>query len=87
MFCYQCSEAFNNKGCVTRGICGKDDEVASLQDLLIYITKGLGYLLNEGRKKGNINEEIDLFVLEALFSTVTNVNFDSQRFVEYIKRR
>ncbi|MGA1846276.1 hydroxylamine reductase [Deferribacter abyssi] len=86
MFCYQCSEALKNHGCTVRGVCGKDDEVAVLQDLLIYSTKGLGYLLNEGRKKGIKNENADLFVLEALFATITNVNFDAQRFVDYINQ-
>ncbi|KAA0257819.1 hydroxylamine reductase [Deferribacter autotrophicus] len=86
MFCYQCSEALKNQGCTVRGVCGKDDEVASLQDLLIYSAKGLGYLLNEGRKKGIKNEKADLFVLEALFATITNVNFDPQRFVDYVNQ-
>ncbi|BAI80254.1 hydroxylamine reductase [Deferribacter desulfuricans SSM1] len=86
MFCYQCSEALKQQGCTVKGVCGKNDEVATLQDLLIYATKGIGYLLNEGKKKGIKDEEASLFVLEALFATVTNVNFDPQRFVDYVNR-
>lgn len=86
MFCYQCSEALKQQGCTVKGVCGKNDEVATLQDLLIYATKGIGYLLNEGKKKGIKDEEASLFVLESLFATVTNVNFDPQRFVDYVNR-
>ncbi|MGC8924576.1 MAG: hydroxylamine reductase [Calditerrivibrio sp.] len=83
MFCYQCSEAAKNIACTTRGVCGKDDKVAKLEDMLVYNLKGLAYWTKLAREKGVTDEEADLFLLEGLFSTITNVNFDPQRFVEY----
>ncbi len=77
MFCFQCQEALNNTGCTQKGVCGKTDEVASLQDLLILITKGLSFWSTRARQLGlEVDESVDRFVLEALFITVTNVNFD-----------
>lgn len=86
MFCYQCSEAAKGTGCTVKGVCGKDEKVAALQDILIYNLKGLAYWTKLAREKGITDEEADLFLLEGLFSTITNVNFDPQRFVEYNNR-
>ncbi|UOD35833.1 hydroxylamine reductase [Deferribacteraceae bacterium V6Fe1] len=86
MFCYQCSEASKGVGCNIKGVCGKNDEVATLQDCLVYTLKGLSYVAIKAREKGINTEEADLFVLEGLFSTITNVNFDPERFVEYNKK-
>jgi hydroxylamine reductase len=78
MFCYQCEQAAQGKGCSVGGVCGKQPETANLQDLLIYQIKGIGYLANEGRKIGIKDDPSDRFVMEALFTTVTNVNFDNE---------
>lgn len=86
MFCYQCSETAKGKGCEIKGVCGKDDVVAALQDCLVYNLKGLSYVAKKANEKGIATDEADLFILEGLFATVTNVNFDPERFVEYNKK-
>ncbi len=87
MFCYQCEQTIGGKGCTKAGNCGKNAEVAALQDLLIYELKGIGFygqkLLEKGEK---INDEVHKFMADACFSTLTNVNFDPERFVEYLKK-
>ncbi len=85
MFCYQCEQTAKGEGCTTRGICGKKPEVAALQDLLIHATKGLSLLAREGRKAGIIDDRINSFTAEALFSVITNVDFDPQRFDNLIR--
>lgn len=85
MFCYQCEQVAGGKACTKVGVCGKDSRVASLQDLLIYQLKGIAYLENEYLEKGGeLDDELVDFFTEALFSTLTNVNFDEERFVRYI---
>jgi hydroxylamine reductase len=84
MFCYQCEQAAQGKGCSVGGVCGKQPETASLQDLLIYQIKGIGYIANEGRKVGVKDDPADRFVMEALFTTVTNVNFDNESIVKIL---
>ncbi len=84
MFCYQCEQTAQGKGCTVSGVCGKQPETATLQDLLIYQAKGIGYLAHEAGKKGVKDESVDRFIIEALFTTVTNVNFDNQRIAELI---
>ncbi len=84
MFCYQCEQTAKGEGCTKIGVCGKTHEVASLQDLLIYALKGLSQYAVEARKQGIIDKEINAFTLQAIFSTLTNVNFDPPRFVELI---
>lgn len=79
MFCYQCEQTIGGKGCTIAGVCGKDGEVAALQDLLIYATKCLSLYANHLRTMGIKNHDWDIFVTEALFTTVTNVNFDTKR--------
>lgn len=86
MFCYQCEQTAQGKGCNIGGVCGKQPETASLQDLLIYQIKGISYLANEGRKIGKKDDKIDKFVIEALFTTVTNVNFDNERIEKVIRK-
>lgn len=85
MFCYQCQETLKNQGCTAIGVCGKPAEVANLQDLLIYSLKGLSWLNLKAREKGINEEGTDRFLIEGLFSTVTNVNFDREFFLERIK--
>ncbi|MBC7129706.1 hydroxylamine reductase [Candidatus Bathyarchaeota archaeon] len=84
MFCYQCEQTARGKGCTVVGVCGKDAEVAALQDLLIYTLRGLSQVALEARKLGVHDEQIDFFLCEALFSTLTNVNFDPERIANYI---
>ena len=79
MFCYQCEQAAKGIGCTTVGICGKDPNVAFLQDLLIYAVKGISVYAHRIRRLGIKDHEIDRFITKALFSTVTNVNFDDER--------
>lgn len=85
MFCFQCQETAKGTGCTVRGVCGKTDEVASLQDLLIYVLKGISVYSTIAREAGLKNEKIDNFIVESLFSTVTNVNFDKKYFLEKVK--
>lgn len=86
MFCYQCEQASKGKGCSSISVCGKQPDVASLQDLLVYSLKGLGLYATEGRKAGVSDRETDEFTVKALFSTLTNVNFDAESFVGLINR-
>ena len=79
MFCYQCEQTAKGTGCTTRGVCGKGPETAALLDLLVYATKGLSMFAHRARELGVKDREMDVFTVEALFSTVTNVNFDPQR--------
>ena len=84
MFCYQCEQAAKGEGCTKIGVCGKQPDVAALQDLLIYMLKGLSLYAVEGRKVGISDRDINVFTCKATFSTLTNVDFDSDRFVELI---
>jgi hydroxylamine reductase len=85
MFCYQCEQAAKGTGCDIAGVCGKKPEIAALQDILLYQTKGIGYLAHEARLKGRTDIAIDRFITKALFTTVTNVDFDSERIIEWIQ--
>lgn len=86
MFCNQCEQAAKGVGCNIQGVCGKNPEVAALQDLLIYALQGIGTYGHAARQKGAKSEEIDQFVIEALFHTVTNVDFDPQKLVGVLKK-
>jgi len=86
MFCYQCQETARNQGCTVRGVCGKTDEVANLQDTLIYLLKGISSYATRARKLGVSDNEVDDFVMKGLFSTITNVNFDPGRMEELIMK-
>ncbi|MCM8792747.1 MAG: hydroxylamine reductase [Candidatus Omnitrophica bacterium] len=83
MFCYQCSQTIPG-GCRVHGVCGKDEDVASLQDILIFGLKGISAYNYHAKRLGFSDPEIDSFIAEALFTTLTNVNFDADRFIEYI---
>ncbi|MFW6386948.1 MAG: hydroxylamine reductase [Bacillota bacterium] len=85
MFCYQCQETAGNKGCKVSGVCGKTPEVANLQDLLIYLLKGISVYAGKAKEYGIRDEEVEVFVTESLFSTVTNVNFAEERFYDRIE--
>ncbi|MHB1132759.1 MAG: anaerobic carbon-monoxide dehydrogenase catalytic subunit, partial [Chloroflexota bacterium] len=79
MFCYQCEQTAQGKGCTALGVCGKDPETAALQDLLMHAAKGLAMYAHRTRRLGVSDPEIDAFTIKALFTTVTNVNFDPSR--------
>ncbi len=88
MFCFQCEQTFHGSGCVDQGVCGKDYPTASLQDLLIYVTKGLAQVAQRaGKAQGEaLTREVSDFVVEALFTTVTNVNFDYADLRDWVHR-
>lgn len=86
MFCYQCEQAANGKGCTKIGVCGKDPSVSALQDLLIYSMKGLSLVAVEGRGYGVTDKEVNVFLAKGLFSTLTNVDFDPVRFDTLIRK-
>jgi len=86
MFCYQCQEASKGTGCTIRGVCGKTDDVANMQDLLIYVLKGISIYSTRARELKVENEEINKFVVNGLFMTITNSNFDKSRFVEAVTK-
>jgi hydroxylamine reductase len=85
MFCYQCEQAAKGKGCTVQGVCGKDPQSAALQDLLMYAVKGIGWFAHRAAQRGARDRDIDVFVFRALFSTVTNVDFDPDRLEKYIR--
>lgn len=92
MFCFQCQEAAKGTGCTIKGVCGKDDETANRMDLLLFVTKGVSVVATLLRNAGvEIPSHIDHFVVDALFSTITNANFDiesiTKRIVEGITLR
>lgn len=85
MFCYQCQETAQGKGCTLKGVCGKDAAVAGLQDLLVHITKRLSKLAGKLRAKGIEDPQLNKFIVDGLFMTITNANFNKERFVAKIK--
>ena len=87
MFCFQCQETLKNSGCTKRGICGKEESTANMQDLLIHTLKGIGLYAREAQKNGvEVPASIGRFVVEALFTTVTNVDFDADHVSEVIEQ-
>ncbi|MEJ6952001.1 hydroxylamine reductase [Natronospora cellulosivora (SeqCode)] len=85
MFCYQCQEAAKGEGCTVRGVCGKTDDVANLQDLLIYVLKGISVIAEEAKEYGVEDEKVAVFINESLFATITNASFDPERFEKRIE--
>ena len=85
MFCYQCQEAAKGTGCEIIGVCGKTEEVSNHQDLLTYIAKGVSILSHYGRKNGVKNSKADQYVIDALFTTITNANFDDKVIIAKVK--
>ncbi len=87
MFCFQCEETAKNQGCTVKGVCGKDNDTANLQDLLIDNLKGIGVIASRARAAGEtISQDVGVFVNKALFTTVTNVNFNEASIVDWIKK-
>ncbi len=86
MFCNQCQEASKNIGCTVKGVCGKDDKTSDLQDLLVFANTGLSYLTIEARKQGiNTNKESQ-HIINSLFTTITNANFDDDMILKAIRQ-
>jgi len=85
MFCYQCQETTQGTACTTKGLCGKTEDVAQLQDLLIYTLKGIAIHATQAREMSLARKDIDEFIMEGLFSTITNANFDRDCFVARIQ--
>jgi hydroxylamine reductase len=87
MFCFQCQETAKNTGCTVRGVCGKEETTANLQDLLIFNLKGIAVLAKKGKEAGvDMTTEAGRFVTKALFTTITNVNFNDANLVKWIKK-
>ncbi|MDD3188258.1 MAG: hydroxylamine reductase [Fermentimonas sp.] len=84
MFCYQCQETSKNEGCTIVGVCGKTADVANLQDLLMFLCKGISHYTVRLRKLGIIIPEIDRFIVDSMFKTITNANFHKSRFITRI---
>jgi len=85
MYCYQCEQTAKGTGCTVGGVCGKDATTAALQDVLVHITKGISMWAHRARQQGAADTEIDVFVIKALFTTVTNVSFDPDRLAKDIR--
>ena len=85
MFCFQCQETAKGTGCTIAGVCGKSEKVANMMDLLMYLTKGVSFYTVRNRELGIENNAADKFIVESLFMTITNANFDFDRFVTRIR--
>jgi hydroxylamine reductase len=85
MFCFQCQETAKGIGCTIKGVCGKTPEVAGIQDVMMYFLRGLSVYAEMGREKGIENDKVNQFVFEGLFMTITNANFDHQRFIDKLR--
>ncbi|MBM3322375.1 hydroxylamine reductase, partial [candidate division WOR-3 bacterium] len=86
MFCYQCEQTAKGTGCTVQGVCGKDETCATLQDLLLYATKAVSQYALCARTLGASDRDIDVFTVEALFTTITNVNFDADRLTKWLEQ-
>jgi len=86
MFCYQCEQTKNGTGCTAYGVCGKDPTSAALQDLIVYVTKGVAMWGHRARELGAKDSDVDRFVVEALFTTITNVDFDPERLESLLRK-
>ena len=85
MFCFQCQETAKGAGCTRKGVCGKEADVANMQDLLIYVCKGISVYSTRARKLGMENLTVNKFIIDSLFMTITNANFDREDFVKKVK--
>ncbi|RLC27355.1 MAG: hydroxylamine reductase, partial [Deltaproteobacteria bacterium] len=85
MFCFQCQETAKNTGCTIKGVCGKPEETANLQDLLIHVLKGIAVYSEKLAEFGTLDNETCLFTARGLFATITNANWDDARFAAMIR--
>ena len=86
MFCYQCQETAHGTGCVLQGVCGKKPETSARMDLLLYCVRGISLINRAMREKDKPSREASHFVIDALFTTITNANFDNPSLDDYIRR-
>jgi hydroxylamine reductase len=86
MFCFQCQEALKNSGCTKKGVCGKTETTAGLQDLLVYVLKGISVWGTKSQELTGIDKDAAVFTIQSLFATITNANFDDDRFVSLIRK-
>jgi len=86
MFCYQCEQTSGGSGCTKIGVCGKNEDIQSLQDILLFGLKGIAAYAFHARELGARDEEVDAFMDEALFRTLTNVSFDLNQYLEMALR-
>ena len=84
MFCYQCEQAAGGSGCTKVGVCGKSEDIQSLQDIMLFGLKGMAAYAYHARELGAHDEQVDAFTQEALFATLTNVDFDLNRYLELV---
>ena len=85
MFCFQCQETAKNEGCTVKGVCGKTDEVSSLQDVLVFAAKGVAAYSSQLRNAGKRYDKVDEYLYRSLFISITNANFDGDEIIEAIK--
>lgn len=85
MFCFQCQETAKGTGCTIAGVCGKSDKVANMQDLLVFVLKGISFYSTRLREQGIENDKVNKFIFDGLFMTITNANFDKERFVVKVR--
>jgi len=86
MFCFQCQETAKNTGCTVKGVCGKPEDLANLHDLLIYVLRGISIYGEKSKELGIADKKAGLFIAQGLFSTITNVNWKNEWFVDLIKK-
>lgn len=86
MYCFQCQETAKNQGCTIRGVCGKAEETADLQDLLIYVCKGISLFGEKLKQKGVVDREAGRFICKALFVTITNAAWDNDAIIDWIQK-
>ncbi|MEW5895089.1 MAG: hydroxylamine reductase [Candidatus Omnitrophota bacterium] len=84
MFCFQCQETVRNTGCTARGVCGKDESASNLMDLLIFLLRGMAFYIEQ--ISGQVDRKYGVFMIESLFATITNANFDEKRIMEFIEK-
>jgi hydroxylamine reductase len=85
MFCFQCQETAKNEGCTVKGVCGKTDEVSNLQDVLVFVAKGVAAYSSQLRNAGKRYDKVDEYLFRSLFISITNANFDGEEIIEAIK--
>ena len=85
MFCFQCQETAKNEGCTVKGVCGKTDEVSNLQDVLVFVAKGVAAYSSQLRNAGKRYDKVDEYLFRSLFISITNANFDGDEIIEAIK--
>ena len=84
MFCYKCEQTAKGTGCTISGVCGKNEDIQSLQDILLYGLEGIAAYAYHARKLGGVDQDVDAFMHEALFTRITNANFDLNRHIEMV---